>query len=67
MFMLSFKRYEVNKYLGVFIGKSCYFLNINTVQMFCLRLAIEITVHSSLVAYKDVRRETSLVDKTTKA
>jgi len=35
---------------GVFIGKSCNFLNINTVQMFCVRLAIEITVHSSLVA-----------------
>ena len=64
MFVLIFKRYELqitwlqvnvlNKYLGVFIGKSCNFLNINTVQMFCERLAIEITVHSSLVAYKDV-------------
>jgi len=64
MFVLIFKRYELqitwlqvnvlNKYLGVFIGKSYNFLNINTVQMFCLRLAIEITVHSSLVACKDV-------------
>ena len=64
MFMLIFKRYELqitclqvnvlNKYLGVFIGKSCNFLNNNTVQMFCLCLAIEITVHSLLVAYKDV-------------
>jgi len=64
MFVLIFKRYELqitwlqvnvlNKYLGVFIGKSYNFLNINTVQMFCLRLTIEITVHSSLVAYKDI-------------